>query len=130
MSLSRMLRIGIRCESGATLVETLVALAVLSTVVVTFLAGISTTSKAAFLVDTRATAMSLAQSQMEWAQSANYTSEYSPPSQPSRKDYINYSTNITTQSVNGTDDSIQKIIVTVKRSGETVIKLEGYKVYR
>ncbi len=78
---SRILRIDIRRESGATLIETVVALAILGIVAVTFLSGLYTTSKAGFLADTRVTTMSLAQSQMEWAENASYSyyaTEYSP----------------------------------------------------
>ena len=120
-------------ESGATLLETVVALAVLGTVAVTFLSGLVTTSKAAFTTDERATAESLAQSQMEWVQSANYTdnaTDYPPAPIPSGKDYINYSANITAEPLHDPDDGIQKIIVIVKRSGKQVFTLEGYKVDR
>ena len=122
-----------RRESGATLMETVVALAVLGTIAVCFLSGLVTSSKAAFTVDERATAMSLAQSQMEWAQNASYVDNataYSPASIPSGKDYINYSANITAEPLHDPDDGIQKITVTVNRSGEQVFMLEGYKVYR
>ena len=120
-------------ESGATLLETVVALAILGTIAVTFLSGLATTSKAAFTADERATAESLAQSQMEWAQNADYVysaTQYSPAPIPSSKDYINYSANITAEPLDSPDDGIQKITATVKHSGEGVITLEGYKVDR
>ncbi|MBA7630831.1 hypothetical protein ES703_38356 [subsurface metagenome] len=120
-------------ESGVTLLETVVALAILGTIAVTFLGGLVTTSKAAFSVDERATAQSLAQSQMEWAQSANYTddaTQYSPAPIPTGKDYIGYSANITAQPLPGGNVFIQKITVTVNRSGERVFMLESYKVDR
>ena len=118
-------------ESGMTLLETVVALAILGTIAVTFLGGLVTTSKAAFTVDERATAESLAQSQMEQVINASYNATgYSPASIPTSKDYINYSANITAESLNTPDDGIQKIIVTVKHSGEQVFTLEGYKVDR
>jgi len=117
-------------ESGMALLETVVALAILGTIAVTFLSGLVTTSKAAFTADERATAESLAQSQMEWVQSANYTNQYPPAPIPSGKDYINYSANITVAPLDGADDDIQKITVTVSRSGEGVMILEGYKVDR
>ena len=135
MPLSRILRNGICRESGATLIETLVALAILGTVAVTFLSGIYTTSRATFLVDVRTTAMSLAQSQMEWAENATYNNapfEYSPAPIPSGKDYVYYSANVTAALLPGhsPDDGIQKITVTVKHSGEQVFTLEDYKVDR
>ena len=129
----RMLKVFTYHESGTTLLETVIALAVLGTIAVTFFSGVITTSKAAFMADERATAESLAQSQIEWAANATYvydTIQYSPAPIPSGRDYINYSANITAQSLHPSDDGIQKITVTVSRSGETVIILEGYKVYR
>ncbi len=119
-------------ESGVTLLETVVALAVLGTIAVIFLGGLVTTSKAVFTTDERATAESLAQSQMEWAQSASYnaTGYYPPGPIPSGTDYINYSANITAQPLPGGNVGIQKITVTVNRSGEQVFILESYKAYR
>ncbi len=120
-------------ESGASLIETLVALAVLGTIAVTFLAGLVVTSEAAFIVDERATAESLARSQMEWAQNASYTSnatQYSSAPIPGGQDYADYSANITAEPLNNPDDGIQKITVVVSHSGEPVITLETYKVKR
>ena len=120
-------------ESGISLIETVVALAIIGTVAVTFLSGLATTFKAAFTADERATAVSLARSQMEWAKNANYTdnaTQYSLAPIPSAKDYTNYSATIAAEPLHDPDDGIQKITVTVKHSGERVIKLEGYKVDR
>ncbi len=130
IQLLRMLRTHTHSESGATLVEALVAVAILGTIGVTFLGGVALSSRAAFVADEQGTAESLARSQMEQVQSANYSSQYSPASLPSGKDYINYSINVTAQPLNNPDDGIQKITVTVKHSGETVIKLVSYKVDR
>ena len=113
--------------------ETVVALAILGAMAVIFLSGLVTTSKAAFTADEQATAESLAQSQMEWAQNANYTDNatgYFPAPMPGGKDYINYSAVIAAEPLHDPDDGIQKITVTVTHSGETVIKLQGYKVDR
>ncbi len=133
MQLFRRLRILTCRESGVTLLETVVALAILGTIAVTFLSGLATTSKAAFIVDERTTAESLARSLMEWVQSANYTdnaTQYSPAPIPSGKDYVKYSANITAEPLHDPDEGIQKITVTVNHSGEGVITLEGYKVDR
>ena len=132
-SFRRMLRVFTNHESGISLLETVVALAVLGTIAVIFLSGLVTTSKAAFTADERATAESLAQSQIEWAQNADYVysaTQYSPASLPSGKDYINYSATIAAEPLHDPDDGIQKITVTVERSDEEVIKLEGYKADR
>ncbi len=133
MRLFRIIRVLICRESGTTLIETVVALAILGTIAVTFLNGVITTSEAAFTTDERSTAESLAQSQMEWALNAGYTDEatwYPPAPIPASKDYTNYSANITAEPLNNPDDGIQKITVTVNRSGERVFILESYKVKR
>ena len=120
-------------ESGVTLVETVVALAILGTVAVIFLSGLVTLSKAAYTADERATAESLAQSQMEWAQNIDYVysaTQYTPAPLPGGKDYIKYSATIAADPLHDPDDGIQKITVTVERSSEQVITLEGYKVDR
>jgi len=129
----RMLRIFSCRESGVTLIEAVVALAIVGTIAVTFLGGVVTTSKAAFTADERATAESLAQSQMEWAKNSDYVygaTQYSSAPMPSGKDYINYSATNAAEPLHDPDDGIQKITVTVARSGEEVITLEGYKVDR
>lgn len=120
-------------ESGVTLIETVVALAILATIAVAFLSGLATTSRAVFSADERSTAQSLAQSQMEWVKNADYVydaTEYSPVPMPSGKDYINYSATIAAESLHYPDDGIQKITVTIKHSGKGIIKLEGYKADR
>ena len=133
MRLFGIYRVFICRESGISLLETMIALAILGIIAVTFLNGLVITSKAAFTIDEQATAESLARSQMEWTQNTDYTDNatgYSPASIPGSKDYINYSANITAEPLNNPDDGIQKITVTVSRSGEQVITLETYKVDR
>ncbi len=134
MPLSSMLRNRLRSESGIGLIEALVALSILGLVALTFLSGLYTTSKAAFITDTRSTALSMAQSQMEWAENYTYFSapyDYTSASpNATGKDYINYSANITATSINGTGVDIQKITVIVMRSGAEVTRLESYKANR
>ncbi len=131
MRLFSLSRVFICRESGVSLLETVVALAILGTIAVTFLSGVAITSKAAFTTDERATAESLAQSQMEWTQNASYnTTGYLLAPIPNGKDYINYSVNITAQPLPGGNVGIQKIIVTVNRTDEQVFTLESYKVDR
>lgn len=120
-------------ESGVTFIETVVALAILGVIAVTFLNGLTTASKATFIADERATAESLARSQMEWVKNTSYSynaTEYSPAPIPGGGDYVNYAAIIAAEPLHNPDDGIQKITVTVKRSDKGVIKLEGYKVDR
>jgi hypothetical protein len=56
--------------------------------------------------------------------------DYSPAPIPAGPDYTGYSANITAEPLHTPDDGIQKITVTVKRLGEVVMELEGYKVDR
>jgi len=120
-------------ESGVTLLETVMALTILSVIAVAFLSGLTTTSRAVFIADERTTAESLARSQIEWTKNVDYVydaTEYSPAPIPGGRDYINYSATIAAEPLRNPDDGIQKITVTVKHSGRGVIKLEGYKVDR
>jgi len=120
-------------ESGISLLETLVALAVLGTIAVTFLSGLIISAEAAFTTDEQATAESLARSQIEWIQDATYTvntSQYSLATIPDITDYNNFSVNYTAESLNNPDDGIQKITVDVYRDNKTIITLESYKVNR
>ncbi|MFQ5996594.1 MAG: hypothetical protein ACE5KP_03105 [Dehalococcoidales bacterium] len=120
-------------ESGIAFLETAVALAILGVIAVAFLNGLTTSSKSVFTADEQTTAESLAQSQMEWVKSANYSYEattYSPAPLPSGKDYLDYSVLITAEPLRNPDDGIQKITITIRRADKGVIKLEGYKVDR
>ncbi len=129
----RKLNVRTNRESGTTLLETLVALAILGTIAVVFLGGIIGTTKAAAVDDEQTTAASLAQSQMEWARNATYASgatQYAPAALPAGGDYLNYTVNITAASLHNPDDGIQKINVAVRRSGKLVVILEDYKVNR
>ena len=126
-------------QSGIGLVETVVALAVLGTVAVALLSGVVGINRAASTVDERATAEGLAQFQMEWAQDAASTpyvpdaSAYSAAPVPGTTgnatypDYANYSASIAVEPQANPDDGIQKITVTITRSGVTVFILEGFK---
>lgn len=123
----------VRGEAGMTLLESLVALVIVSLVVVTGLVGLATSSKATTISDEQSTAESLARSQMEWVKRAAYvpgTATYAAASIPAGSDYDSYSANIAVSPLNNPDDGIQKITVTIDRSGNEVLKLEGYKVNR
>ena len=120
-------------ESGLTLIETVVALAILGAVSVSFLNGMSETSQTIFIADEQATAESLAQSQMEQVKKADYipgTTDYPAGMMPVGGDYANYSVIITAAPLDNPDDGIQRITVTVKHFEKTITQLESYKVNR
>lgn len=123
----------IRGKSGMSLIETVVALAVLGTIVIVFLSGLIITTQASFNGDEQTTAESIARTQMEWVQSAAYTDNitgYSPAALPAGEDYSDYSVAISAVPLNDPDDGIQKITVVVSRFGNELISLEAYKVDR
>lgn len=120
-------------EAGLTLLETLVALAILAVIAIAFITGLSTSSTTVYQADERATAESLARSQMEWAKNSHYSynaTSYTLAPVMETTDYLDYSANITAQALHDPDDGIQKITVTVTRDDEIVYRLEGYKVDR
>lgn len=117
-------------QRGFSLLETLVALAILSAIAVTFLNGVNTAIRTTAIADEHTTAESLAQSQMEWVKRVEYVEEatnYIPTSLPGGRDYQDYTVTITSEPLFDPDAGLQKITVTVKHDGEEVFMLEGYK---
>jgi prepilin-type N-terminal cleavage/methylation domain-containing protein len=148
-----------KSEKGFSLVETIIALALLGIVAVAFLGGLSTASKVIFTADERATAESLARTQMEYVRnqpyssaSWDYTVTSSPPpnstdppswydaSKPNppllSSDYAGYTVIVNVVLLHSTDDGIQKVIVLVyhpydaAHPDDYVVKLEGYRSLR
>ena len=131
----------LRNEKGFTLVEVIIALAVLSIIGVAILGSLSGASKALFVADERVTAESLARSQMEYIKSANYTvapwtyelPAISPPWDASYtlpNGYDDYSANVTAEPLHAMDDGVQKITVTIRHHDKEIITLNNYKVCR
>ncbi len=119
-------------ELGVTLTETVVALAILSIVAVTFLCGLATTSTATIIANEQATAESLARSEMEYVKNCTYqylATEY--PVDPSLNIPVGWSVPPpVVELVHATDDGLQKVTVTAEHNGEVVISVEVYKVDR
>ena len=123
-------------EKGFSLIEVMIAIALLGIIGVAILGALATASRAIFVADERATAESLARSQMEYVKDpVNEQFEYddSPSYEevdvPSA-DHPNYTTSVNADMLLDPTDGIQKITVTVKHDGTTIITLEGYKVDR
>ena len=128
-------------ETGASLIETLVALAILGIIAVAFLSGLATASKATFITDERGTAESLARSQMEYVKSHDYI-DYADPA---HGDYgvittpAGYSVEVTVVPIDadtgqplpaGDDEGLQRITVTIRHDSKSVLTIDGYKVNR
>jgi len=128
-------------EKGVTLIEALIALALLSIIAIPFLSGLATASRASSIADERDTAQSLAQSQLEYVKSQSYIYH----TDPAHGDYglvvapDSYSIELTAVPVDldtgqplpsGQDNGVQKLTVAIRHRGEGVVTLEGYKVSR
>jgi prepilin-type N-terminal cleavage/methylation domain-containing protein len=129
---------GRRCERGMTLIEVLIALAILAAVGVVFLLGMTISSKGVMVSQERVAAESLAKSELEYVKSVTYQNapwSYQLPSGHPSWDpthslpdgYDGYSVLVDAESVNG-KDNIQQITVDVRHNGETAFTLVGYKV--
>ena len=118
----------IKSEKGFSLMETIVALALLGIIGVAFLNGLATTSTARVTADERASAKILAENLMEHVKKQSYTTnttsyEYTIPSE-----FEGYSANVTVENIK--NDEIQKLTVNIWHHGRDVLTLEGYKVDR
>ena len=142
-------------ERGFALIEVIIAIALLGIISVAFLGALATASNAIFISDERATAESLGRSQMEYVKNQDYSTsnvdwDYtvtdsgrsssdapdwwddtgSPGSPPLlASNYAGYL--VAVSAVEDTANvGLQKIIVTVRHGGVTIITLDGYKVDR
>jgi len=113
-------------ERGNFLVETLVALALLGIVGVTFLSGVTTATNSRLIADEGVTGRILAESQMENIRKQNYALSYD--SMPIPDEYAGYSAEIEVDPFR--NGSIQKITVTITHRNKEVAELESYKVHR
>jgi prepilin-type N-terminal cleavage/methylation domain-containing protein len=140
-------------SSGFTLIEVLITLVLVGIIAIALLSALSTASMALITADERATAESLARSQMEYVKNQQY--EYAPDAGVATyqkitgipEDYTVWSINRNGQIVNGgsdddvigipwdsqtnqpldEDNGLQKIKLVIKHHNEAVITLEGYK---
>jgi prepilin-type N-terminal cleavage/methylation domain-containing protein len=145
-----------RNEKGLSLIEVIIALALLGIVGLAFLGALSSASKAVIITDERATAESLARTEMEYVKSQNYSDvDYipwsydvpygTPPAEPPEwwdpahtlpPGYDNYSVTVSAVSLDpdgdGTDDDdgLLLITVTVYHFEKLVLDLTGYKAAR
>jgi len=115
-------------EKGFTLIEVVVAIAILGILAAAFMAALAGASRALFVADERATAESLARSQMEYVKSQPYSDNGSTPYlYIDLTSFPNYGLTYTADNLTG-QTGLQLITVTVSHlSKPVVITLEGYK---
>ena len=112
-----------RNESGVSLIETVIALALLGIIGVAFLGALATTSSTRTIADEHASARILAESQMEEIKKQTYAFSYDPVPIPA--EYPGYSATIDVDNMR--NGNIQKITVTVRHHNRDVAELESYK---
>ena len=115
-----------KSQKGIALIETIVALALLGIISVSFLSSLATTSTARAIASERTSAKILAENLMEQVKKQPYASSYDDllPIEG----YPGYTSNITVQSMK--NGNIQMLTITISRAGQDVLTLESYKVDR
>ena len=113
-------------ETGSSLLETLVALALVGIIGAVFLGALATSSNARVIADEQSSAKILAESQMEYARKQPYALSYDP--HPISSEFTGYSAIINTDSMRNA--KIQKITITVSHHDKEITSLESYKVSR
>jgi len=114
-----------RCEKGASLLEVLVALALLGIISVLFLGSVANSSSARVTADTRVSAKILAESLMDNIKKQSYEPSYVITIPP---EFEGYSANLTVESM--ANGNIQKLTIVIEHFDSEVLKLESFKVER
>ena len=115
-----------KVETGTSLIEAIVAVALVAIIGVAFLGALATTSNSRLLADEHASARILAESQMEDIRRQDYAFSYDPVPVPA--DYPGYSAVVDVENLR--NFSIQKITVTIRHHDRDITKLESYKTER
>lgn len=113
-------------QSGFTLIESLISLAIVGFLAVFFVYGLSTSSSVGASVDEDETAKNLAEYQMEYVKNQDYSTSYDPA--PIPEAYNNYTANITVSAIGVRDGNIQKVTVVIAHHGINITSLQGYKL--
>jgi Tfp pilus assembly protein PilV len=118
----------IQQQKGLGLAETLVAVAILGTAVVAFIAALSAGSIAVGAQDEETVIQGLARSQLEYTKSYTYIpGDRRYPTIAVPEDYV---LAVAVSTIPGTDANIQKITVTVSRDSQILLTVSDYKVNR
>jgi prepilin-type N-terminal cleavage/methylation domain-containing protein len=112
-----------KSEKGISLIEVLVALALLGIISASFLGALATTSTARVTADERSSAKILAESLMDTIKKDTYKTSYNITIP---EEFPGYSANLTVTNGN----NIQELAIAVGHRNHTVLTLECYKVNR
>ena len=115
-----------KSETGTSLIEAVVALALLGIIGLVFLSALATSSSSRMIADEHASAIILAESQMETVKKQTYALSYDPVSIPA--EYPGYTAVIDIDNLR--NGNIQKITVTIRHNDQDIETLESYKVSR
>jgi len=120
----------LKTQRGMSLLEVLVALALLGIISVLFLSSAANSARARFQADERSSAKILAESVIEAVKKADYSSNYTAEVEAATapEEYQGYSVNLTAAFQESPD--IQKITVDIYHSGSKVLTLENMKANR
>jgi type II secretory pathway pseudopilin PulG len=127
-SLAQLRKVFTGREAGITLVESLVAIAILGGGVLTLVLAMSGGALAVQENARQAAAQGLARTQLEYTKSYPY--DPGATSYPAVSAPEGYSITVGVSSVPGADADIQKITADVSRDGVPVLTAEDYKVNR
>ena len=121
-------------ERGESLVEILVALAIIAIVITAFLAALSTGTFGVGVVRKRVTAENLARAQLEYVKDYEPYKEVTqttPGAYPTVTSIVSgYAITVTASPITTTNYNIQLITVTVFHNSKPVFMIEDYKVKR
>jgi type II secretory pathway pseudopilin PulG len=132
-------------QTGVGLIETIIALAVLSLIAAAFLSGLSTAFRAVMVSEESVTAESLAKSQLEFIKAQDYitVADYDPNTPGKCYELIDipdalvdagYDIEIsppeTIISPGESGFELQSITLAIRRNGEGMLTISGYKVGR
>ncbi len=121
-------------QQGFTLIETMVAMAIMGTFVAALLACLVTVTMATPITDERNTAHYLAEKQMEYIHALPYPVTATLPETDIPAGYvigIDVTQPLSPEDAElSYDDNLQKITVTIDHQGKTVVTLESYRVAR
>jgi Tfp pilus assembly protein PilV len=126
LALIRKLRSFSRGEKGISLIETLIAIALLGIIGTSLTSGMIGIYKATPIASEHDIGKSLAQSQMELILEKPYALSYSPAPVPPI--YAGFTAQVTTTGFR--DSNIEKITVTINHDDKEVATLEAYKTNR